>query len=438
MMDWIKFYNVFLSNKEIFFRFKDIIPKEIFVAGVLTNIFILVTQFAEKYKRMPDFDTLELILDNLPDSERENKKEYLQTVNKIRNAVSTVEPDVFAVQLTKAIETFMLEKFILKAANQISTITWEEMLNELKDIQRMLAPKSNGMDATDVDRAVKFMHTIPTERIRTGIKELDAVLQGGYGADELILAMAPPGRGKSFFLLNAMYYAMLSGKNALYVTLELSERAVLRRFYSRVTCSNRNEMMDEVAVARRAQTFFNLTGAKGRVINFPGGTLTVSGLEAVLEQQQFYFGHRTDILIVDYLDRLAPRKTDLRGEVRHQLRNIADDLRSIALKYGIPVISATQANRASLNKKAIISEANVSESFGKVEVADVILAIAQKDDEKARKRANLLVVKNRDAVSGGKIRFYADYERMFMSDVDSASKLGLIESEATETAATAA
>jgi KaiC/GvpD/RAD55 family RecA-like ATPase len=416
---------MFLLNREIFFAFYEVVPQAIFNNAIQTNLFILIRKFADKYKRVPDFDTLLILLDNLPESEKENKKAYVEFIDKIHSISPKIDIDVFSEQLTKTIKDYEIEQFILRSANKVGSITLDDMLGDMRDIMVKFVPKSVGIDVTDVDRSIKFMRQDHSERSSTGIVELDRVLYGGYGADEITILMAPPGKGKSFFLLNAMYYAMLAGKSALYVTLEISERGVVRRLYSRVAYASKKELMEEAMIAQRAKKFFKLAGSQGRVIYYPGNTLTVAGLEALLEQQMLYFGFKPNVLIVDYLDRLAPRKTDYKGDVRHQLRNITDDLRSLSMRHSIPVITATQANRASLSKLKI-TEANVSESFGKVEVADVILALCQTDEEKQAKRARLVVVKNRDYLSGSTIEFYVDFDHMLLCDLAQANRLGLV------------
>ena len=146
----------------------------------------------------------------------------------------------------------------------------------------------------------------------------------------------------------------------------------------------------------------------------------------MVEQQQIYFDFKPDLLIVDYLDLLAPRGSDLRLEPRHRLRSVTEDLRSISLRHNIAVISATQANRASLSKLKI-TEANVSESFGKIEVADVVLALCQSEEEKQNKRARLSILKNRDYISGGCVEVYVDFDRMLLMGLDLANKLGLLQ-----------
>lgn len=429
-MDWELFYKVFLTNKDIFFSFYEVIPESIFNDAVKTNLFILIRRFADKHKRIPDCDTLTMLLEQLPDSEKENKKAYTDLITRIDKIPCTIDTDVFAEHLTKAVQDYEIEQFILSSANKVGKVTLEDLLGDIRNIMTKFHPKSVGVDVTDVDRGIKFIRHDNTEMVSTGIEELDRVMRGGYGSNEITILMAPPGKGKSFFLLNAMYYCMLAGKNVLYVTLELAEKSVIRRLYSRVSYASRKDMMDEAEIARRSKKFFKLAGSSGRVLYCPGNTLTVTALESLLEQQQMYFGFKPNLLIVDYLDRLSARRADYKNDLRNQLRNITDDLRSLSIKHNVPVLTATQANRASLSKIKI-TEANVSESFGKVEVADVILALCQTDDEKTANRARLVVLKNREHMAGSTIEFYVDFEKMLLTGLASAGRLGLLESKPT-------
>ena len=74
-----------------------------------------------------------------------------------------------------------------------------------------------------------------------------------------------------------------------------------------------------------------------------------------------------------------------------------------------------------------LTEANVSESFGKIEVSDVVLAICQTDEEKQNKRARISILKNRDYISGGCVEVYVDFDRMLLMGLDLAHKMGLLQ-----------
>lgn len=427
-MNWKLFFYMFLNSKEIFFEFIETIDERIFNDAIMTNVLVLIRKFVLKHKKQPDYETIELLLDSLPEQEKENKKEYISFLADISKITTKIDPDVFKEELQKIVQRYEMEKFVLRAANKIDTMSIEDMLGDIRTIMKKYRPKSYGVDVTDAQRMVRLMRHDVIEKVTTGIGSLDNLLYGGFGINEIAIFMAPPGRGKSFALLNMMYSAMLAQKNVLYVTFELSEKAVVKRLYSRISYSSRKEMLDEGMVVKSAEKFFTLSKARGRIVYAPSKTMTVEGLEMLIDQSSMYFDFNPDIVIVDYLDLLAPRKDDLRLDIRHRLRGITDDLRSIALRRGIAVVTATQANREALSKLKP-TEANVGESFGKVEVADVVIAICQTDDERKLKRARLAMLKNRDYVGGGCVEVFVDFDKMLLMDLDLASKMGLLEQE---------
>jgi len=427
MDEWKIFFSVFLHDKQLFFEYSEQIDSAMFKDVVYSNIFILIKKFTAKYKRIPDLDSLGLLLDRLPDAEKQhNIQKYRIVLKEISETTVDIDPEVFKDQLEKSILNYEMEKFILSTADNCDSINFEDVMANLRVIMNKNVPKNLGVDVTDVPKMIPLIRHDVTEKISSGIVGLDRMMYGGFGTNEIAIVMAPPGKGKSFFLLNMMYNGMLAGQNVLYITLELSEKAVVKRLYSRIGYASRKEMLDENIITKSANKFFTLANSMGRIIYHPSQSLTIEGIENLIEQYSFYFGFTPQLLVVDYLDLLAPRKADYRLELRQKLRNITDDLRSIALRKNIAVLTATQANRASLSKPKM-TEANISESFGKVEVADSIIALSQTEDEKTQKRARLVMLKNRDYVSGGTVECYVDFDKMILMDIDLASKMGMLE-----------
>ena len=425
-MDWKIFFHIFLKNRDLFFEFISIMNEQIFNNSVMTNVFILIKKFVAKYKRVPDFDTVTLLLDKLPDIEQEHKKQYIDFINEISKIKINIDLDVFRDELLRTIQKYEMEQFILKTANKIHDVKFDDILGDIRTIMSKYQPKSMGIDITETEKVVKLIRHDVMEKVTSGVSDLDRNLYGGFGNNEIMIMMAPPGKGKSFFLINMMYGALLAQKNVLYITLELSEKAVAKRLYGRISHSSRKEMLEEDQIVKLTNKFFTLSQSRGRIVYYASKSLTAEGIEHLVEQQQIYFDFKPDLLIVDYLDLLAPRGSYLRLEPRHRLRSVTEDLRSISLRHNIAVISATQANRASLSKLKI-TEANVSESFGKIEVADVVLALCQSEEEKQNKRARLSILKNRDYISGGCVEVYVDFDRMLLMGLDLANKLGLLQ-----------
>jgi KaiC/GvpD/RAD55 family RecA-like ATPase len=59
-----------------------------------------------------------------------------------------------------------------------------------------------------------------SDRISTGIAELDALLDGGFRRGKLYLVLGEPGTGKTIFALQFLYKALKEGQKALYVAID--------------------------------------------------------------------------------------------------------------------------------------------------------------------------------------------------------------------------
>jgi hypothetical protein len=126
-------------------------------------------------------------------------------------------------------------------------------------------------------------------------------------------------------------------------------------------------------------------------------------------------GKKPDVVIVDYADLLrGPAK-----EKRHEeLEEIIEDLRGMAGEYGVPIWTASQANRSALEEDVIGAE-KIAESYGKVMVADFVISLSRKVTDKLAGTGRWHVIKNRfgpDGItlpskmnmSNGQINIYAE------------------------------
>ena len=70
---------------------------------------------------------------------------------------------------------------------------------------------------------------IQTERVTTGIDDLDALLEGGFPQGRSILVTGDPGTGKSIFALQFIYHGLLKGERAIYVTADEGPMDILEQ-----------------------------------------------------------------------------------------------------------------------------------------------------------------------------------------------------------------
>ncbi len=196
----------------------------------------------------------------------------------------------------------------------------------------------------------------------------------------------------------------------LHYTLELNEAYVGLRYDSVITgIANQN------LKHYQNQVKDDLEKLDGDLIikHYPTKSVSVLGLRAHIEKCIMQ-DKKPDVVIVDYADLLRGHGQ----EKRHELESIYEDLRGMAGEYEIPVWTASQANRSALEED-VIDASKVSESYGKVMVADFIISLSRKVADKLAGTGRWHVIKNRfgpDGItlpskmntSNGQIHIYAD------------------------------
>lgn len=269
-----------------------------------------------------------------------------------------------------------------------------------------------GLRLRDVDARLERYKAPASARgvIPTGWPVIDGIMEGGLGAGELGMFMAGPGVGKSFALLNVASRAtMLStafarddvGVKVFLATLELSEAKAWKRYDKLLVGKKNHALLRESPAAfckKLRENIKRLSHPDSDLVieQWPNQTLRPSELDAHLDMLQTSYGWKPDLVIVDYLDEMAP-ETKLK-ERRYELSSIASDLRAIAVSRHVPIWSATQANREALDKP-IVTIKDVAEDLGKVRIADVVITLCGTDEERAEGRMRLFLAKMRDAES---------------------------------------
>ena len=94
------------------------------------------------------------------------------------------------------------------------------------------------------------------------------------------------------------------------------------------------------------------------------------------------------------------RGQNLRGrELRHELGNIYEDLRGLAGEQGIPVWTASQANRSAINEDVIQAD-KIAESYSKIMTADFVISLSRKLEDKTAGTGRWHIIKNRFGPDG--------------------------------------
>ena len=181
--------------------------------------------------------------------------------------------------------------------------------------------------------------------------------------------------------------------NVIHYSLELNESYVGLRYDASFTeIAMQNLKWEKETIEKKVKKL------PGNLVlkYFPTRTATVNSLSAHIEKT-ILAGYEPDMVIVDYADLL--RDISSTKEHRHALGNIYEDLRGLAGTYEIPIWTASQANRSSLEED-VIDASKVAEAYSKVMTADFVMSLSRKVNDKISGTGRWHIIKNRFGPDG--------------------------------------
>lgn len=292
-----------------------------------------------------------------------------------------------------------MKHWIINVADDIEQekVDYDKVYKELsilKDRLELHIPK--GLIAGSMVGDMVSLETgkLKTDIMKTNIKALDHVLMGGFHKGELAFLIAPPGRGKSTFLVNLLYSFIIQDRVTLLLSNELRAESILSRLYRRILKMPREDFVSDnrKTIEHGLGKYFRYVKGQGVVHYVPVNSWGVSDIKAWVTAWEKQLGRPVDSVIIDYADRL---KKPWGEDNRLQVRGLVDALRDYAVEHDIFIGTATQTNRFGLNA-ALVTAEFVSDSFAKIESADVVVSLSQNQQERDANRGRLTILKNRE------------------------------------------
>jgi replicative DNA helicase len=254
------------------------------------------------------------------------------------------------------------------------------------------------------------------DTVECGWGEIDEIMDGGLGGGELGVIVAPAGIGKSWALQCIGAHNLRKGRTVVHYSLELNENYVGLRYdtiFTGITTSNIKYYVEDVKKKLK-----KLPG-KLMIKYWPTKAASVQTLASHLKQLELQ-EIKPDIVLVDYADILM----GFGKEKRFVLESIYEDLRALAGEANIPIWTASQANRSSLEEE-IIDATKVSEAYSKIMIADFVISMSRKVEDKVGKTARFHIIKNRFGVDGITFPSKMDTELGKIDIYKSTSKQGI-------------
>ena len=348
-----------------------------------------IKDYFVKYKSQPTMESIKVMVDDV-----ENDVLKIAIVDSLRGAWQHREdPDLEFVK-EKTLE-FCKNQIMKNAIMQSVELLETQQYDDIKGI--IDTAMTAGMERDIGHEYITGFEERMTKQARdtqpTAWDSVNDLMDGGLGGGELGVIVAPAGIGKSWTLQAIGTHAMKKGLSVIHYTLELNAAYVGLRYdciISGQPTGNLQYYMEDVQKA--------IDKLKGNLIikYWPTRTASVNTVTAHLQQCELQ-GIKPDLVIVDYADIM--KSTQHFTEKRHQIGHVYEELRGVAGEFNIPIWTASQANRSSLEEDVIGAD-KVSEDYSKVMTADFVMSMSRKVEDKIANTGRFHVIKNRFGPDG--------------------------------------
>ena len=380
-----------------------------------------------KYK---DFPTLPLLVSIIRDDLKTGNDTILrdQIVNYLQRIRHNPDMGDLEYVKDKALDFCRKQAFrgaLEEAVDLIQADKFDDVMDLMRNALSVGSTPSVGHNFFE-DMDARFIH-IARNPIPTGIPKIDekSILGGGLGKGEIGVITAPTGVGKSHMLVNLGCAALQAGFNVIHYTFELTETRTGLRYDSNLCDIPSNDVPErkEEVIAYYEEN----KDVLGRLMikEYPTGTATVQTLRSHIEKLSLK-GFIPHVLIIDYADIM--RSSRQYDSMRHELKKVYEDLRNLAMEKNLPVWTASQSNRDAANSDVIGLE-SMAESYGKAQIADVVLSISRKAEEKSTGVGRLFVAKNRAGRDGILFPIKIDTAKSKIEIVEGASEMSFGEAK---------
>lgn len=281
----------------------------------------------------------------------------------------------------------------------------------------------------DYESRFEFYHRVE-EKIPFDLEMFNKITKGGLSKKTLNIALAGTGVGKSLFMCHVAAGALNQGKNALYITMEMSEE----RIAERIDANLLNLTMDELKVIdkdifeNRIQKIKGKTQGKLIVKEYPTASAHAGHFRALLEELKLKREFVPDIVFIDYLNICSSQRMKAGANVNSYtfVKAIAEELRGLAVEYNVPIVSATQTTRSGYTSSDPGLE-DTSESFGLPATADFMFALVSSEELENLNQIIVKQLKNRYNDPNYYKRFVVgiDRSKMKLYDVEASAQEGL-------------
>jgi len=231
----------------------------------------------------------------------------------------------------------------------------------------------------------------------------------------------------SIWLANFAANAVKLGYNTAVISLEMRDRKLIKRLGANLLGINMKEYAtvadDKVLMKKKLGNLgYETLQTPGKlyVKEFPTSSAGVPDIEAYLRKMEEVKGIKFKVVVLDYINILKNWRNANSENTYMKIKQIAEDLRAMAMRNEWAIITATQTNRQSFDSNDL-TIANISESAALGHTVDAMFGIIQDEIMHANREYVFKLIANRDdGYKNSRQKFLINYDLMRLTqDPDS-------------------
>ena len=421
-----------IHNEDFTRKVIPFIKTEYFQDGVEKVVFETIWNYVENYKANPTIETLVIDVQKVVQNEEQHKA-CLEYIEKISPGNSDQE------WLIKETEEWCKERAVYNAIlNGIHIIdgkdkkrTPEVLPSILSEALSVSFDTNIGHDYTEQSEdRFEFYHA-KEDKIPFDLDFFNKITKGGLPNKTLNVALAGTGVGKSLFMVHVASNCLMQGKNVLYISLEMAEE----RISERIDANLMNVTMDDLRdlprhmYENKFERIQKKTQGKLIIKEYPTASAHCGHFRSLLNELKLKKDFSPDILFIDYINICASSrfKSGIVNSYTY-IKAIAEEMRGLAVEFGIPIVSATQTTRQGFVSTDIGLE-DTSESFGLPATADLMFALISTDELQELNQMVVKQLKNRyaDPTANKSFIIGVDRAKMKLYDVAQSGQDDLVD-----------
>lgn len=408
------------ENKEVIVAGLDYLEADLFKNKAIGRVFGIVKNYYTDNNALPNWTEIKTRV-----ADEKTKKGLIDVIKKIKD----MEVEYGSIELTRNLETFIKQRLLVKAVDAVIDTRGEgKMIDEQKTYAEMT--RIAGITLIDdlgleyfkeevLDDIIARMQE-KEQYLSTGYIELDRLLGGGFFQEGKCLYTfgGETNIGKSIVVANFAVNALQQNKNAVIISLEMSEYRYARRISSMLSNIEIARLSESTAKLKEFVLSFKNQQSDARLFikEFPTKSITPKAINSYLLKLQRQRGFKPDLIVLDYHTLLKPSVAQ--GSRHGDLQFVTQETRALSYLWEAPIVSPLQLNRSGSGSNSAPELTTISGSWDMLSDVDCHINIWQADGDRETGILRYSIKKARDGARNEESHWKIDYNTLRLYDGD--------------------